>query len=122
MRAMSEQGLVVDDTDSAALRAAIDLAVDYRGDVTITRRSGGPPVAGYVFDRTAGPPPDEVVIRVIPRDGDQRIAIRLGDVARIEFTGRDAAAGKSFETWMRKYVAKKLAGERASIESEPLDG
>jgi outer membrane protein assembly factor BamA len=41
-------------------------------------------------------------------------------VRAIEFSGRDTAAGKSFETWMKKYVQKKLAGEEASIRSEPL--
>ena len=119
---MSEQGLVVDDNDPVALRAAIDLAVDYRGDVTITPRSGGAPIEGYVFDRAAGATPGEDAIRLLPHDGDERVTIRVADVARIGFTGRDAAAGKSFETWMKKYVAKKLAGEQANIESEPLDG
>ena len=119
---MSEQGLVVDDNDPVALRAAIDHAVDYRGDVTITPRSGDAPLEGYVFDCTAGPTPVEDAVRLFPRDGDQRVAIRIGDIARIEFTGRDTAAGKSFETWMKKYVSKKLAGQQANIESEPLDG
>ena len=31
------------------------------------------------------------------------------------------AAGKSFETWVKKFVSRKLAGESASIESEPLE-
>ena len=119
---MSEQGLVVDGNDPVALRAAIDLAVDYRGDVTITPRSGGTPIEGYVFDCSAGPAPGEAAVRLLPRDGDERVTVRVGDIARIEFTGRDTAAGKSFETWMKKYVAKKLAGEQANIESEPLDG
>jgi hypothetical protein len=119
---MSEQGLVVDGNDPVALRAAIDLAVDYRGDVSITPRSGDAAIEGYVFDRAAGATPGEDVVRLFPRDGDEQVRVRVADIARIEFTGRDPAAGKSFETWMKKYVAKKLAGEQANIESEPLDG
>ena len=43
-------------------------------------------------------------------------------VARLEFTGRDTAAGKSFETWVKKYQAKKAAGETdIRIDPEKLD-
>jgi hypothetical protein len=115
------QGIVVDATEPEQLRKAIALALDYRGDVTITRRSSGESIEGYIFDRTDGPTPIEAAIRIIPRNRDERITVRCDDIARIQFTGRDTAAGKSFETWMKKYVAKKLAGEQASIESEPLD-
>jgi len=115
------QGTVVEATDPELLRRAIDLALDYRGDVTITRRSTGEAIEGYVFDRSGGPAPAEITITIMPRDREERIAVRGDDIARIHFTGRDTAAGKSFETWMKKYVRKKLAGERASIESEPLD-
>jgi hypothetical protein len=37
------------------------------------------------------------------------------------FTGKDAAAGKTWENWMRRYAEKKLKGEAADIESETLD-
>jgi len=36
----------------------------------------------------------------------------------LEFSGRDTAAGKSWENWLRKYAQKKVAGEIASIESD----
>jgi len=40
----------------------------------------------------------------------------------VEFTGKDTAAGKSFETWVKKYQAKKAAGEtNIRIEPEKLD-
>ncbi len=57
----------------------------------------------------------------MPSDGSPRLTIAYVDIAEIRFSGRDAAAGRSFESWMRNYVRKKLAGEEASIESEPLD-
>jgi hypothetical protein len=114
------QGIVVDAAEPELLRRAVEMALDYRGDVTITRCSGES-IEGYVFDRTDGPAPTDAAIRMIPRDRDERITVRCDDIARIHFTGRDTAAGKSFESWMKKYVAKKLAGERADLESEPLD-
>ncbi len=116
----SPQGWSVDASNAEALRRAIDLAFDYRGDVTITRVSSPQPIEGYVFDRRddAG---GGMIVRVIPRDGGQRVTIPLADITRIEFTGKDAASGKSFETWVKKYVQKKVAGESANIEAESLD-
>ena len=50
----------------ADLRAALDKAFDYRGDVTITLQDGTS-VEGYVFDRRAGEPLADSVVRLIPR-------------------------------------------------------
>ncbi len=118
---LASQGYTADASDPAALRRAVELAVDYRGDVTITRRSSPQQVEGYIFDRRHDRASNDIIVRVIPADREERIAIALSDIARIEFTGRDTASGKSFETWVKKYIEKKLAGERASIDSEPLD-
>jgi hypothetical protein len=110
---------VVSAEDPEKLRVAIADAFDFRGDVSITRRQGDV-VMGFVFDRR-----DEVTfeassLRVLTAEGD-RIRISYPDVAEIRFSGRDAAAGRSWETWVRRYAEKKLAGETASIESEILD-
>jgi hypothetical protein len=115
------QGMVVDAGDEPQLRHAIDLAFDYRGDVSITRKSSGETIEGYVFDRRSKPSLADSIVRIIPGNGTPRIAFPYSDIASLKFTGRDTAAGKSFETWMKKYVQKKLAGESASLESEPLD-
>lgn len=109
------RGLVVDAADPKVLRRAVDLAFDYRGDVTLHLAGQPEPLVGYVYDRRTADSLDESVARVIPADGSSRRSITYADITRLEFTGRDTAAGKSFETWMRKYVAKKLAGEDASI-------
>ena len=39
------------------------------------------------------------------------MSVSYSEIARLEFTGRDTAAGKSWETWVKKYVDKKKAGE-----------
>jgi hypothetical protein len=48
--------------------------------------------------------------------------VAYSDIAALAFTGRDTAAGKSFEAWMKKYWEKKAAGEKnIQIEAEVLD-
>ena len=113
-------GMVVDASDAEALRRALDAAVDYRGDVTIIRRSTGESIEGYVFDCTSQSSTAQTTVRLIPKDGSERVSIQVDDIASIQFSDKDPAAGKSFETWVKKYVTKKLAGELANIESEPL--
>jgi hypothetical protein len=49
------------------------------------------------------------------------VSISYVDVAALSFSGRDSAAGKSWEAWVRKYWEKKAAGETAAIEPEMLD-
>ena len=114
------QGWTVDAAHPSALLAALEQALDYRGDVTITRKSSAAPVEGYIFDIKSSPK-SETTVRLIPKNADERIAIPLADIALLSFTGKDTASGKSFETWIKKYAEKKLAGEKASIESESLE-
>jgi hypothetical protein len=100
--------------------AAMDQAFDYRGDVTI-HTAQGQVIEGYVFDRKSGPKVAEPLVRVIPKDSNERVNIRYADITRIVFSGRDTAAGKSWETWVKKYHEKKSKGEAANIEAEPLE-
>lgn len=115
------QGAIADASDMAVLREAINHAVDYRGDVTISRRSTGDSLHCFIFDQKQSDDPQLHLVRAMPKDDDARVSIPLAEIQSIEFTGKDTAAGRSFDTWMKKYVEKKLAGEKASIESEPLE-
>lgn len=108
----------IDGADGALLREAVVRAVDFRGDVTLELADGSV-VTGYAFDAQLDRPTG-AVIRVLPADADARITVALADIRRLTFSGKDAASGKSWENWLRRYAAKKLAGEAASIESEPL--
>jgi hypothetical protein len=112
------EGAVPQLASDAERNAAMDDAFDYRGDVTITTRDGKT-IEGYVFDRRGKAP--EPYVRLIPKDSDDRINIRYSDIAKLAFSGRDTAAGKSWENWLKRYIEKKSAGEHASIESEPLE-
>jgi hypothetical protein len=93
------------------IREALEKAFDYRGDVTITRKDGSK-IEGYIFDRRAGNTLSASVVRLLPKDSNQRIAVPYSDIAALAFTGRDTAAGKSFEAWVKKYWQKKAAGEQ----------
>lgn len=97
---------------------ALDQAFDYRGDVTIHTTDGGV-LEGYVFDRRDDG--DRPYIRMIPTNGGERINIYEQDITRLILSGRDTAAGKSWETWVKKYQEKRARGQSASMEPEPLD-
>ncbi len=100
------------------LSDAIAAAVNYRGDVTITLESTGGSITGYVFDRTEQARPNEAIVRILPTSGGDRITVAVSDIQAVELTGKDAAAGKSFERWVERYVQKKSAGEPANIECD----
>jgi len=92
------------------LYAALDEAFDYRGDVLITRKDGST-IEGYVFDRRRGKTLADSSLRLLPEDGSPRVSIGYEEIAGLAFTGRDMAAGKSWEAWVDHYWAKKAAGE-----------
>lgn len=103
------------------IRVALEKAFDYRGDVTITRRDGSK-VEGYVFDRRPGGTLKESLVRLYPKASNEKISVCYADIGALAFSGRDTAAGKSWEAWMKKYAAKKAAGEKnIALEPEPLD-
>jgi hypothetical protein len=104
------------------IRGALEKAFDYRGDVTITRKDGTV-VEGYIFDRRSGGKTlAECSVRLFPKDRDEKISIPYSEIARLVFSGKDTAAGKSFETWVKKYQEKKAAGEKnIRLEPEKLD-
>ena len=113
-RTAAKQGEIPSLASDAEIRAALDRAFAYRGDVTITRRDGTS-VEGYIFDRkTTGPALGDCAVRIYLKDENDKLSVAYNDIARLEFSGRDCAAGKSFETWIKKYTEAKLKGEVAS--------
>jgi hypothetical protein len=103
------------------LRQALEKAFDYRGDITVTRKDGSK-IEGYLFDRRSGATLKDSLVRLYPKDSNEKVSISYSDIAALAFTGRDTAAGNSWEAWMKKYAAKKAAGEKdLSLHPEPLD-
>jgi hypothetical protein len=103
------------------VREALEKAFDYRGDITVTRKDGSK-VQGYLFDRRTGATLADSFVRIIPVNEKTRVKIAYSEIAALAFTGRDNAAGKSFDAWVKKYWEKKAAGEKnIQIEPEKLD-
>ncbi len=115
------QGWIPQLATDAEVRAVIEIAFDYRGDVTITRKNGTD-LTGYLFDRRVGPTLADSVVRLILAASNERPQIPYSDIAAIAFTGRDTAAGKSYEAWVKKYWEKRAKGEtNISLEPEALE-
>src|SRR6202035_4111263 len=90
------------------IRVALEKAFDYRGDVTIIRKDGSK-IEGYLFDRRRAATLKDSVVRLYPKNANEKISIAYAEIAALAFTGRDTAAGKSWEAWMKKYAQKKAA-------------
>ncbi|HET8827602.1 MAG TPA: hypothetical protein VFM77_20850 [Terriglobales bacterium] len=93
------------------VRLALEKAFDYRGDITITVKNGEK-VEGYIFDRRTGKTLADSAVRLYPKNGNEKISIPYAEIAALAFTGKDTAAGKSWEAWMQRYREKKAAGEK----------
>jgi hypothetical protein len=105
----------------AEIREALEKAFDYRGDITITKKDGSQ-IVGYLFDRRRGASLADSFVRIIPSNAPTKVNVAYSDIAALAFTGRDTAAGKTFEAWVKKYWEKKAAGEQnIQIEPEKLD-
>jgi hypothetical protein len=103
------------------IRDALEKAFDYRGDVTITLKNGGK-VEGYIFDRRSGQRLQDSCVRLFPAGSNEKLSVCYADIAALAFNGRDTAAGRSWEAWVRRYWEKRAAGEKnIGIEAEKLD-
>jgi hypothetical protein len=119
------EGWVPELAGEVEVREALEKAFDYRGDVTITRKDGSV-VEGYLYDRRSGRTLVDSVVRIIPAPKPgaptERVMVAYADIAGLKFSGRDTAAGRSFDAWVKKYWEKKAAGEtNIGIEAETLD-
>jgi hypothetical protein len=103
------------------VRGALEKAFDYRGYITITRKDGSK-IEGYLFDRRSAATLKDSLVRLYPKNSDEKVVVSYAEIAGLAFTGRDTAAGKSWEAWMKKYSEKKAAGEKdLSLHPEALE-
>ena len=103
------------------LKNALEKAFDYRGDVTLTLKSGEK-IEAYIFNRSTGATlADSWVHYFTPSAPDKR-KVSYADIARLEFTGKDRAAGKHWEDWVKAWNEKKAAGEKnIALHPESLE-
>ena len=98
------RGWVPDLSTDELLGYALYEAFMYRGDVTVTLADDSTSITGYVFDRRVGSCIEKSYIRLIPVGyPDKKIRIGYKQIGRIEFSGRDAADGKSWKHYLSKF-------------------
>ena len=110
----SPEGRVFQPTSFAELAEAVELAFDYRGDVTVSLKSGES-LNGYLFNRQVNG--SDSYLELFPSDSSDAQHIRYDQIATIAFTGEDTATGKSWENW----IAKKDSERRAEVERVAAD-
>ena len=87
----------------AELVEAVELAFDYRGDITVTLKSGER-ITGFLFNReVSGPRP---FLQIFPETGGTT-DVAYADIASLAFTGEDTASGKSWEAWVSKKESER---------------
>lgn len=111
----SLEGRVFRPASAAEAVEAIDLAFDYRGDVTLELRSGES-LAGYIFNRqVAGAHP---AIEIFPADQPIPRLIPYAEIVSIAFTGEDTANGNSWEAWAsKKESERRIEADRVEADA-----
>jgi hypothetical protein len=103
------------------LKQALEKAFDYRGDVTFTLKSGER-VEAYIFNRQTGVTLAESFVQYFTPNAPDKRKVSYADIARVEFSGKDRAAGKHWEAWVQKYNERKAAGEQGiALHPEALE-
>lgn len=103
------------------LRRALEKAFDYRGNVTLTLK-GGESIEAYIFNRQSGPTLADSYVQYFTPAAAEKRRVSYAEISRIEFSGKDCAAGKQWEDWVKKYTKRKAAGEKGiALEPESLD-
>lgn len=93
------------------LRAALEKAFDYRGDVTLTLKNGRR-FEAYIFNRRTGTTLANSFVQFFEPNVAGKQNVSYAEIARLEFTGKDRAAGKHWEDWVKAYNERKAAGEK----------
>lgn len=110
----SLEGRLFKPVSAAETAEAVELAFDYRGDVTLSLRSGES-VSGYLFNRQVSGDASYLELFPVDQPSPQRIAYR--SIESITFTGEDTANGKSWEAWVSKKDSDRRA-EAVQVEAE----
>jgi hypothetical protein len=92
------------------VRQALEKAFDYRGDISITLKNGEK-IEAFVFDRRTGATLADSWVHYFTPKAPEKRKLSYAEIARLEFSGRDRAAGKHWEDWVKAYNEKKAAGE-----------
>ena len=93
------------------LRNALEKAFDYRGDVAIATKAGKK-IEAFIFNRHTGSALGDSYVQYFEPNVNGKQKLSYAEIARLEFTGKDRAAGKHWEDWVKAYNERKAAGEK----------
>src|SRR5260370_20169250 len=96
------EGWIPDLATEEECRIALEKAFDYRGDITITRKDGST-IEGYLFDRRSARTLADSVVRLFPKNSNEKVSISYADIAALAFTARHTAARTTWQAWFNKY-------------------
>jgi len=114
------EGSVPELASDEELRHALEKAFDYRGDVTLTLKSGEK-VEAYIFNRSTGATLSDSWVQFFSPNSPDKRKLPYAEIARLEF-GKDRAAGKHWEDWVKAWNEKKAAGEKnIALHPEALE-
>ncbi len=103
------------------VRQALEKAFDYRGDVTLTLKSGEK-IEAFIFNRQTGATLADSFVQYFTPKAPEKRKVSYAEIARLEFTGKDRAAGKHWEDWLKAYNERKAAGEKnIALHPEALE-
>lgn len=97
-----------------SLAQIVDLAFDYRGNVTLLMRDGTEQV-GFVSNRDAR----AAELQIFDEEGNGPLTIHYAEIRTIRFSGRDTAAGTSWKAWVERREAAKRAGAVSASDPDP---
>ena len=103
------------------LHQALDKALDYRGDVTLTLKNGEK-IEAFIFNCVSGPTLADSFLQYFTPASPEKRKVSYAEIAAVKFSGKDRAAGKHWEDWVKAYNEKKAAGEKnIALAPESLD-
>lgn len=115
------EGWVPELASDEDLRKALEKALDYRGDVTVTMKNGER-IEAFIFNRSTGATLADSWMQYYSPTAPEKRKLSYAEIARLEFSGKDRAAGKHWEDWVKAYNEKKAAGEKnIALVPEKLD-
>ena len=105
------EGWVPEVASENDLKNALEKAFDYRGDVTLTTKAGKK-IEAFIFNRHTGATLADSWVQYFEPNVDGKQKLAYDQIARLEFSGKDRAAGKHWEDWVKAYNERKAAGEK----------
>ena len=88
--------------------------------MTLTLKSGER-IEAFIFNRHTGATLADSYVQYFTPSAPEKRKVSYAEIARLAF-GKDRAAGKHWEDWVKKYNERKAAGEQGiALHPEALD-